>query len=227
MRTPPSPPTPSAEDRPRAEERTVFLSFAHQDARLAGRIKRALSRHRTPASWRAGDGPAPQGPRRFRIIGDRSASAKGGRLSAQDHEELARCEEMVVVCSPAAVASRWVNQQIAAFKLLGRGARITAVIAEGEAPASLPLALRYVVDEDAAPTETPDAPPHVTVDVRPRKQGGLGVFAGVSALIAALIDMPRTDVGRLRLTQLGRDITLVSIIAGVLLGVAVAALSVS
>ena len=63
---------------------------------------------------------------------------------------------MVVICSPAAVRSRWVNEEILAFKRLGRSGRIFCFIVDGNPNAGdetecFPAAIRFEC------TETGDA----------------------------------------------------------------------
>ena len=58
---------------------------------------------------------------------------------------------MIVLCSPRAVESRYVNEEIIRFKKIGRGNRIIAAIIDGEpnsAEECFPEALRYELDDN-------------------------------------------------------------------------------
>lgn len=77
---------------------------------------------------------------------------------------------MLVLCSPAAAHSRWVNEEILAFKRLGRGERIVALIVDGEPTAGdgpeqcFPPALRLRLREDGQLSEQPVEP--IAADAR-------------------------------------------------------------
>ena len=52
------------------------------------------------------------------------------------NEALAESASLLVVCSPSAALSRWVNEEVLAFKRLGRSERIFCLIVAGEPNAS-------------------------------------------------------------------------------------------
>ena len=57
-----------------------------------------------------------------------SASDLGRKIE----EALTASRRLIVICSPRAAASRWVNEEIARFKALGRNAHVYCLIVEGE-----------------------------------------------------------------------------------------------
>jgi hypothetical protein len=58
----------------------------------------------------------------------------GTRLWAVDALRASACQ--IVICSPRAAMSRWTNEEILAFKRLGKAHRIFALIIDGEPGAS-------------------------------------------------------------------------------------------
>ncbi len=85
----------------------------------------------------------------------------------------------VVICSPAAAKSHWVNEEILTFKRLGREGRIFCLLVGGEPGASLvpglgeqecfPPALLYRLGADGQLTSERSEP--IAADVRPHKDG--------------------------------------------------------
>lgn len=109
----------------------AFLSYSHSDRRLARWIHRALESYRPPKHLAVSSGR--EIPRRLTpIFRDREELPSSASLSDAINAALAESKAMIVVCSPSAAASRWVNEEIRAFRALGRSDRIFAVIADGE-----------------------------------------------------------------------------------------------
>lgn len=87
-----------------------------------------------------------------------------------------------MICSPEAARSRWVNEEILAFKRLGREDRIFPLIVSGEPNASslpgreseecFPPALRFHLRTDGTLGDAPAEP--VAADARPGKDGSFG-----------------------------------------------------
>jgi hypothetical protein len=153
----------------------AFLSYSHADARWANRLHRALENFPVPRRLIGGRTPVGPAPRRlhpiFRDREELGASADlGGRLVAA----LEASGYLIVVCSPAAARSRWVNEEIARFRALHGHERVLAVIVDGQPYASLdgahadrecfPEALRRRGDEDASREP-------IAADLRPGRDG--------------------------------------------------------
>jgi WD40 repeat protein len=66
------------------------------------------------------------------IFRDREELSASSDLSKDITEALRHSRYLIVICSPNAVASRWVNEEINAFKRMGREDRILALIVNGE-----------------------------------------------------------------------------------------------
>ena len=78
-------------------------------------------------------GPVPK--RLAPIFRDREELSSGVDLSEEIKQALADSETLLVVCSPAAAASKWVNREIEQFRELGKD-RIYCVIVDGDPNAS-------------------------------------------------------------------------------------------
>lgn len=110
----------------------AFLSYSHRDRRVAVWLHRALEAYRMPrllVGQRTNLGPVP--PRLGRIFRDEEELQSSPDLSASIRAALIESESLIVLCSPHAAASLWIDQEIREFKRLGREDRIIPVIVGG------------------------------------------------------------------------------------------------
>lgn len=116
----------------------AFLSYSHGDARWAAWLHHAIetySGHKKLVGKPNKRGePVPA--RLFPVFRDREELEGVPDLPARIQEALVQSRHLVVLCSPRAAASRWVNEEIRAFKALGREDRVLAFIVGGEPNAS-------------------------------------------------------------------------------------------
>ncbi|HSM68989.1 MAG TPA: toll/interleukin-1 receptor domain-containing protein, partial [Xanthomonadales bacterium] len=115
----------------------AYISYSHSDEVWARWLHGALESYRLPrtlARTEGGFGPIPT--RLFPIFRDRDDLSSATDLSEKVQEALAESAALVVICSPASAASKWVNEEIRAFRALGRGDRIFCLIVEGDPGAS-------------------------------------------------------------------------------------------
>ena len=140
-------------DTPTERRYWAFVSHSHSDGRWAAWLVRALENYPVPAKLVDRDTPAGPAPRRFRpIFRDREELAANLSLRTQIERVIDQSSYLIVVCSPDAVRSRWVNEEVAYFRATHDDARIFCVIVGGEPWASqrddpgaeecFPLALR-------------------------------------------------------------------------------------
>lgn len=139
----------------------AFISYSHRDRKVAEWLHRALETYRAPrALASAGGSLRPI----FRDRDDLSASAD---LNQVIRDALDLSDALIVLCSPASVASRWVDQEVAYVLKDGDTRRIICVITP-DTPAATPLAdvlppsLRAALPEDVEP---------LAVDLRPDADG--------------------------------------------------------
>ncbi|MGQ0629267.1 MAG: tetratricopeptide repeat protein, partial [Phycisphaerales bacterium] len=117
-------------------------------------------------------------PKRLaRVFRDEEELPANADLSTQITQALNESKFLIVVCSPRAVESRWVNAEVEHFRKLGRHDKILALLIEGEPGKSFPKALveirRTVVDAGPDGTTTTrdvieDVEP-LAADVRPNR----------------------------------------------------------
>lgn len=146
-------------------------------------------------------------PRRLSpIFRDRAELPAADDLGAAIKAALAASGHLIVICSPAAARSRWVDQEVATFKRLHGERCVLALIASGEPYASaqpetadqecFPSSLRVRFGPDGQPTRTQAEP--IAADIRPGKDGRrlalLKLVAGLAGL--ELDDLVQRDAQR-------------------------------
>ena len=111
----------------------AFISYSHADSRIAARLERMLESYSLPRQIVGRPTPlGPVPPRLKPVFRDRSGMRAGSDLLASVRDALLGSRYLIVVCSPEAVRSRWVNQEILEFKRLHGDERVLPVIAAGE-----------------------------------------------------------------------------------------------
>jgi tetratricopeptide (TPR) repeat protein len=159
----------------------AFLSYSSHDRAAARWLQRALETYLVPRRLVGRPTPAGPCPARLRpVFRDRSELAADSDLSARISEALDDSAFLIVVCSPAAAASRWVDEEIARFRARHGEDRILAVIVAGgaEHEACFPAALRY---SDHSGHGEP-----IAADLRP---GGDGRRMALLKLVAGMVDV--------------------------------------
>ena len=174
----------------------AFLSYAHADSAAAAKLHSKLERYRVPKAL-IGQ-PFPLGtipPRLTPVFRDRQELAASSNLGREIEEALEASDCFVVLCSPAAAKSRWVDQEIRDYKRLHGEERVFAVILGGE-PFSgeediecFPPALRQRIGPDGKDTGEPAEP--IAADFREEGDGWRGGFL---KLVAGMLDVGLDDL---------------------------------
>ena len=174
----------------------AFLSYSHQDAKVCEWLHRELETFRVPRRLvgresREGNIPA----RLFPVFRDRDELPGSSELGKNLTEALAQSRYLIVVCSPSAARSRWVNEEIRQFKMMGGEGRVLALIVDGEPNASdkpnsgllecFPEALKYRVDASGNLTSQRVEP--IAADIR---RGRESRSIALLRLIAGLLGVP-------------------------------------
>ena len=170
-----------------------FLSYSHDDRRVAERMHKALEAYRIPARLVGLDGPfGPVPPRLSPIFRDRDDLNAGGRLGPEVEHALAVSRSLIVLCTPSAASSPWVEAEAAAFIRLHQDGPLFCVIVAGEPLASqgegvscecLPPAARVRFSAEAGlDFNTP-----IAVDLR---EDGDGWRLAVHKIVAGLTGLP-------------------------------------
>lgn len=115
----------------------AFISYSHHDADWAKWLHKRIEAYRLPTKSvqhsEAETGiPSKLAPV-FRDQDELPTSADLGRIITRNLEA---SRHLIVICSPNAAQSRWVNEEILTFKRLGRSDRIHLLIVGGEPNAS-------------------------------------------------------------------------------------------
>lgn len=188
----------------------AFISYAHSDSRLAHWVHQSLETYRLPRPLARELNRKRVG----RVFLDRSELATSTNLSDRIEEALTHSANLIVICSPAARTSRWVNEEVRRFRGLGRGDRIFCVIVEGD-PAReddggcFPPALF-----EAAAGETPPEP--LAADIRPLKDRRADARL---KLVAGLLNIPYDALRRREAARRQRLLVLVSGVSLALLAI--------
>jgi tetratricopeptide (TPR) repeat protein len=158
----------------------AFISYSHQDSRWAAWLHSALEKYRPPKVLIGSVTDRGEVPKRLTpIFKDRDELPSATDLGLLINAALRGSAAQIVICSPRAAKSRWVNEEILAFKRLGREDRILCLIVDGEPNASdmpgreeeecFPPALRFRLMSDGALGTMRTEP--IAADARPGKDG--------------------------------------------------------
>ena len=158
----------------------AFISYSHQDEKWAQRLHRALEAYRVPKHLVGMEVAMGRIPKRLSpVFRDRDELPTATNLSKVISQALRDSACQVVICSPNAARSRWVNQEILEYKRLGRHNRIFPIIVDGEPFAQehgqpkgaecFPASLRFKLDENGELSDTPAE--SMAADLRPGKDG--------------------------------------------------------
>ena len=173
----------------------AFISYSHQDKSWAGWLHKTLETYAIPKrlvgqATTAGVIPSRLAP----IFRDRDELASATDLGRKVNEALAQSANLVVICSPRSAVSHWVNEEVLAYKRLGRSERIFCLIVDGEPDASeLPdreteecfaPALRHRLGADDTLSHERTEP--IAADARTGKDGKTNAKL---KLIAGLLDL--------------------------------------
>jgi tetratricopeptide (TPR) repeat protein len=147
----------------------AFISYSHRDKEIAQRLHRAIESYPIPSKLVGKVTALGRTPRRLRpIFRDREELPASGDLSAELSAALRQSMFLIVICSPAAAKSRWVNEEIKQFKQVHGDGRVLALIVDGEPHASeipgrdhrecFPEALRFRIGADGYLSDIPAEP---------------------------------------------------------------------
>lgn len=158
----------------------AFISYSHADERWSRWLHHALETYRVPKRLigrAAVHGPIPG--RLTPIFRDRDELTGAADLSSTVTAALEASRHLIVICSPSAARSRWVDEEVRTFKRMGRGNRILTLVVDGEPNASarpgeelqecFAASLRFELEQDGSLSTRPAEP--IAADLRPGKDG--------------------------------------------------------
>ncbi|MCP4045423.1 MAG: toll/interleukin-1 receptor domain-containing protein [Gammaproteobacteria bacterium] len=156
----------------------AFLSYSHANEDWARWIHRSLERYRVPKN--IVEKKSLPSTRLKPVFLDRDELSSSNSLNASILEALTASEALIVICSPTAAKSKWVNQEIEEFRKLHGGENIFCCVVEGQAPDVFPPALLQSGEPLAADLTT----------------NGDGRRAGFTKLVAGLLGVGFDDLKR-------------------------------
>jgi len=138
----------------------AFISYSSSDRSVAEKLQRSLESYKIPKPLRRSG--IHRNERVSPIFRDRSDLKASADLGQTIREALESSEYLIVLCSPAAANSQWVDKEISFFKELGRSDNIIAVVVRGvpavndpirEPQGAFPKALVGLLSGDGSLTE--------------------------------------------------------------------------
>lgn len=191
----------------------AFISYSHVDRRWARWLHRVVETYRVPRRLVGTRSVAGLIPARLSpVFRDRDELASSPDLSDRINEALENSQNLIVVCSPSAASSRWVNQEIETFKRLGRSDRVFALIVDGdpaqtiEAVDCFPPAMRLQFDASGKPVSGQAEP--IGADVR---KTGDGRSLARLKIIAGMLGVGLDDLRRRELLRKQRRMAVITI----------------
>ncbi len=181
-----------------------------------------------PRVWSAKSTPQGEIPKRLApIFRDRDELASATDLGRTVNAALEQSANLIVICSPRAAISRWVDEEVRAFKRMGRSERIFCLIVDGEPNASdipgrsdeecLAPSLRFVLDDNAEPTPQRTEP--VAADARDGQDGKANAKL---KLIAGLLGVGFDALKRRELQRRNRRLVMIASAALVVMALTIA-----
>ena len=176
----------------------AFISYSHKDRKWTRWLHRRLETYPIPKNIIGNVTSAGPIPKRLKpIFRDREELSASNNLGEKIEAALASSQSLIIICSPAAAKSKWVNQEILTFKRNNRDAQLFSVIVEGEPYASgmpgredeecFPPALRFEVNSDGSLSDVPAEP--LAADLRPHADGKrLGFLKLISGMVGVGLD---------------------------------------
>jgi len=139
----------------------AFISYAHRDASAAKWLHRGIERFRIDKDLIGRESPLGPIPETLApVFRDRDEFTAGHSLTQQTLEALNASAALIVICSPAAAASRYVNEEIRLFRHHHPERPVIPLIVDGKPgdpdAECFPPALRFQLDADGAITDQPN-----------------------------------------------------------------------
>ncbi len=194
----------------------AFISYSHSDEKWARWLHKSLENYRVPKRLVGRDTGMGKVPARLApVFRDREELASATDLGNKLTEALESSAVQIVICSMASAKSHWVNEEIKAFKRLGRSDRIFSLIVDGEPYSSgkegiehfecFPPALRFKLGEDGELSDEPAEP--IAADARQGKDGKANARV---KLLAGLLGLGFDDLRQRELQRRNRRLALIT-----------------
>ena len=194
----------------------AFITYAHEDEEKARWLRKKLEGFSVPKNLVGQKGKFGKIPSRlYPIFRDRDELPGSAQLGSIIEQALQDSSHLIVLCSPHAVKSRWVNEEIRLFKQMGKGDRILCLILDGEPMAEdlvhskgkecLPLAVRRKIDQDGNLVDEIDEPG--AADLR---DSGDGEKDAVLKIVAGLLGLGLDEIKQRDIIARQRKLALIT-----------------
>ena len=203
----------------------AFISYSHRDEKWGQWLHRGIERYRVPKAIvgrKTLYGPVPK--RLFPVFRDREELPTAADLSEVISKGLRDSSHLIVICSPHAAKSQWVNEEVRTFKKLGKQNRIICLIVDGEPNAldkpeldleeCFPPALKVIADDDGNLTDIEAEP--IAADARQDKDGKANALMKV---LSGLLGVGFDEIKQRDLVRKHRQAAILGIGSAVLAGV--------
>ncbi|HUS97152.1 MAG TPA: toll/interleukin-1 receptor domain-containing protein, partial [Hyphomicrobiaceae bacterium] len=197
----------------------AFISYAHADTRWAKWLHSRLERFRIDkdlAGRETALGPVPRSMRP--VFRDREDFSGGHSLTDATVAALDASAALVILCSPVAAASPYVNEEIRLFRHRHPGRPVIPVLIEGTPPDNFPPALRHELEPDGTISGRP-----ITILGPDLRDTGDGRQLGLAKVVAGLTGLAPDDIYRRAERTRRRSARFRNAVIGVLAILAVAA----
>lgn len=186
---------PATTNADAASRYRAFISYSHADKVIAAWLHHAIESYHVPAKLIGRITPVGSVPRRLTpVFRDRDELPASGDLSTELTAALRDSLFLIVICSPAAARSHWVDEEILTFKRMHGEGRVLALIASGEPGASavdpdsphecFPRSLRFKLGPDGLLSKVQAEP--IAADLRDhgdgKRLGRLKLLAGLAGV---------------------------------------------
>ena len=195
----------------------AFLSYSHADAAWATWLLKRLETYRVPARLVGTAGAhGPIEARLGKLFRDRDELPSAGDLGTTIRSALADSEWLILICSPTAAKSHWVDAEVEAFLANGRGDRVLCFVVGG-APGSADPAEQCFPPALLQPDANGVVREPLAADARPSGDGRERAFL---KLVAGLLGVGYDDLAQRETQRRARRLT--AIASASLLGMTIA-----
>ncbi len=117
---------------------SAFISYSSKDVVQARWLHRALETYKLPSSSQLDHPALRPGNRRLKpVFRDRDDLSAAHDLASSIQAALAETHALIVICSPNAAQSKWVDAEVQEFQRLGRADRVFCLLAEPQSDGSI------------------------------------------------------------------------------------------
>ncbi len=199
----------------------AFISYSHADKKWANWLLNQIESYRVPAQLVGQVREGKVVPARISpLFKDREELSSSADLTESVSHALANSDALIVVCSPHAKESHWVNSEIRQFKMCHGDSRVYSFIVSGDETTAFPPALSQSFNAEGEITHDSLSP--LGADIHPDADGRQNAkLKIVSALINVSFDeLKRRDLAK-RYRRLSYITMAASFLVALLLGLSI------